>query len=129
MTEKKSDPPLTLAGLVNYIGPIFEELKTDIRNVKTDIRNVKTDVRDVKIDLTSQIQVVKAEVHALDLKVDAKTTALEHKMDREFQKQTILIDDLKKMVKSSHKITDKHEKRLDTLELDIKLLKSSPKIS
>jgi hypothetical protein len=42
ITSKKSDnPSLTRADLkmemVNYIGPIFEELKHDIRNLKTEV--------------------------------------------------------------------------------------------
>ena len=82
--EEKPRSP-TKNELVNYIGPIFEELKTDIRDVKGNIRELKTDVSGLKTDvseLKTDVSELKTDVSELKTDVsELKTDVSELKTD------------------------------------------------
>jgi len=137
MAEDSNDKPLTLKGLVEYIGPIFQELK--LGNLETR-REMKAGFEGVtarfgKVDakfegVNERLGIIKNDIHMLDKKIDSKVDAFEIKLNNKFEKQAILIDDLKKDLKSVTKtVSDvpKHEKRITSLEQDVNRLKPASK--
>ena len=107
--------------MVDYIGPVFQELKGDIKELRTEIKELKVDNSKLhkRIDgLATEVGHVATETRQIGITVD------------EMRKEILTALEASSSVLQHEEIVKEQGERIDDLERDVRVLKAvrSPKL-